>query len=247
MAEIINGKLQLPNVTLAAATSVKVRETIRALSYSMRGIDFGEVLLITHKKPAFLPKGISYRHIDEMKSIDDFNYNMVYNLGDYIDTDYVLLVHYDGFVVHPEKWQDAFLDYDYIGSPWPLPKVEGTFLDANGNLCRVGNSVSIRSKRLLNYPKKAGIPFETDDGCMHEDGFLCVSIRHLLEAEGMRIAPLELAAQFGREHTIAENKGIDTFVFHKWWGENATCPNFTKKPDPITRAVRRLKKKRKER
>lgn len=235
-------KLKLPNVTLAAATSVLVPETIKALEYSMRGIDFGEVVLITHKKPKHLPEGITYKHIDEMTNIDSFNYNMVYNLGDYIDTDYVLLVHYDGFVVHPEMWQDAFLDYDYIGSPWPLPKVEGTFLDANGNLCRVGNSVSIRSKRLLEYPKKAGIPWETDDGCMHEDGFLCIYIKHLLEEAGMRIAPLELAAQFGHEHMLPETEGITPFVFHKWWGTNADYPNFVKKPGIVKRAVNKLKR-----
>lgn len=236
-------KLQLKNVTLAAATSVLVPETIQALLYSMRGIDFGEVVLITHKKPRNLPKGITYKHIDEMKDIDSFNYNMVYNLGDYINTDFVLLVHYDGFVVHPEMWQDAFLDYDYIGSPWPLPKVEGTFLDKSGNLCRVGNSVSIRSKRLLDFPKKAGIPWETDDGCMHEDGFLCIYIKDQLEAAGMRIAPLELAAQFGHEHMLPETEGITPFVFHKWWGTNAQYPNFIKKPGFFKRAFRAVKRR----
>ena len=48
-------KLQLPQVTLIAVTSVKIYETIRALTYSMQGIDFGEVVLVTHKKPFGLP------------------------------------------------------------------------------------------------------------------------------------------------------------------------------------------------
>ena len=42
-----NEKLKLPNVTLAAMTSVSVYETVKALQYSMRGIEFGEVTLIT--------------------------------------------------------------------------------------------------------------------------------------------------------------------------------------------------------
>lgn len=33
-------KLKLPNVTLAAMTSVSVYETVKALQYSMRGIEF---------------------------------------------------------------------------------------------------------------------------------------------------------------------------------------------------------------
>ena len=153
-------KLKLPNVTLCAMTSVRVRETIKAMEYSMRGIEFADALIITDKKPVFLPKGIHYRHTSRLNHINDFNYKMVYELGDYIETDFVMLVHYDGFIVHPELWRDEFLDYDYIGAPWPLPK-EGdntTYRDIHGNLCRVGNSVGIRSKRLLDYPKRRAFP-----------------------------------------------------------------------------------------
>ena len=74
-------KLSLPNVTLAAMTSVNVYETIRALEYSMRGISFGDVVLITHRKPLSLPKGIRYSHTSKLDNIDKFNYKMMYELG----------------------------------------------------------------------------------------------------------------------------------------------------------------------
>lgn len=235
MPEIKNGKLQLPNVTLLAMTSVKVSETIKAMEYSMRGIDFAEAVLVTHRKPWFLPKGIKYKHIDKLNDIDRFNYETVYHMGEYVDTEFALLVHYDGFVVHPEAWKDEFLNYDYIGSPWPLPK-EGditTYRDVNGNICRVGNSVSIRSKRLMEFPKKANIPWvgEELNGVTYynEDGFICCKIRHLLEAEGMKIAPIEVAKYFGHENMIPEIEGITPFVFHKWMGTNVHYPNFSQK------------------
>ncbi len=160
-----NGRLQLPNVTLVAMTSVKIWETIKALQYSMQGVDYGEVVLITHRRPLFLPKKITYKHTSRLTNIDCFNYKMVYELGDYIQTDFALIVHYDGFVVHPESWRDEFLDYDYIGSPWPLPKPGKvhSYHDVYGNLCRVGNSVSIRSKRLLDFPRKANLKWEKDE------------------------------------------------------------------------------------
>lgn len=234
MSEYKNGKLQLPNVTLLAMTSVKLQETIKAMQYSMQGIDFADVVLITHRKPFFLPKEITYKHIDKLDHIDRFNYETVYNMGDYVDTDYALLVHYDGFVVHPEKWQDSFLDYDYIGSPWPLPP-EGdttTYRDINGNICRVGNSVSLRSKRLMDFPRKANIPWvgEELNGFVYfnEDGFICCKIKHLLEAEGMKIAPIEVAKYFGHENMIPEVQGITPFLFHKWAGTNAQYPKFGK-------------------
>lgn len=76
-----DGRLQLPNVTLMAMTSVNVRQTIKALQYSMRQIDFGDCVLITHRKPFFLPKGIRYAHTSKLTNIDCFNYKMLYELG----------------------------------------------------------------------------------------------------------------------------------------------------------------------
>ena len=46
MSEYKNGKLQLPNVTLAAMDSVRVKATVKALEYSMKNIDFGQIVLI---------------------------------------------------------------------------------------------------------------------------------------------------------------------------------------------------------
>ncbi len=226
MAEYRNGKLQLPNVTLAAMTSVNVRATIKAMQYSMRGIDFGAAVLVTHRKPLFLPKEIEYAHIDKLTEIDKFNYAMIYEMHKYIHTDFMLLVHADGFVVNPDSWRDEFLDYDYIGSPFPLPKDDFSYRDINGEIIRVGNSVSIRSKRLLEFPSKAGIPFEADHGYFNEDGFICVKNRHLFLAAGMRYAPLEVAKYFGHEQMLPEFEGIRPFVFHKWEGTNAQYPRF---------------------
>ena len=86
----------------------------------------------------------------------------------------------------------------------------------------------------MDYPKKADIPWEGEYayGKMwyHEDGFICCKIKHILEAEGMQIAPLEEAKYFGHEHMIPEIEGITPFAFHKWAGTNAQYPNFYKEP-----------------
>ncbi len=220
-------KRQLPRVTLAAVTSVNLYETVQAMRYSMRGIDFGDAVLISDQKPWYLPRNIRFAEIDPLDSIDRFNYDLVYRLKDYIRTDYVLLVHADGFVVHPECWDDRFLDYDYIGSPWPLPENDISYRDAAGRICRVGNSVSIRSRRLLEYPSEHQLPWEPVwDGSYNEDAYLCCLFKNEMEAAGLKWAPFELALRFGREHPLPENAGMDTFVFHKWWGENRDYPKF---------------------
>ena len=231
MAEYRNGRLQLPNVTLVAMTSVNIRATVKALAYSCRKIDFGVVTFICHKKPYFLPKYIEYQHIDKIDEIDKFNYDMIYEMYRYIHTDFCLLVHADGFVVNPDSWRDEFLDYDYIGSPFPIPPADDhiTYRDINGELIRVGNSVSIRSRRLLEYPAKAGIPFEADHGFFNEDGFICVKNRHRFLAAGMTYAPYEVAKCFGQENHLPDMDGIRPFVFHKWMGPNAEYPNWIPK------------------
>jgi len=228
MAEYKDGKLQLKNVTLVAMTSVKISATIKAMEYSMRGVDFGDAVLITHKKPFFLPKNIRFAKIDILDNIDKFNYDMVYELYKYINTDYIMLVHYDGFVVNPNEWRDEFFDYDYIGAPWPLPK-EGdniTYRDPDGKLIRVGNSVGLRSRKLLEAPAKLGIPWQSFYGWYNEDGFLCCHHHKELEEYGCKFAPIEVAVHMSREWDLPESEGVTPFAFHKWNGSNKDYPKF---------------------
>lgn len=236
-----NQKIKLPRVTLVAMTSVDIYETIQAMKYSMRGIEFGDAVLITDHKPWYLPKNIRYSHTDKLDDIDKFNYKMTYELYRHVNTDFALIVHADGFVIHPENWKDEFLDYDYIGSPWPLPKNDYAYRDSKGQICRVGNSVSIRSKRLMAFPKEHELPWErVDDGFYNEDIYICCHSKNAMEEYGIKWAPFELALQFGREHPLPENKGVEPFIFHKWWGENKDYPRFYSPYKRFKMAVRPL-------
>ncbi|WP_242839425.1 DUF5672 family protein [Butyrivibrio sp. NC2002] len=234
-------KLCLKNVTLCAMTSVNVYETVKALKYSMKDIDFGDVVFISDKKPFYLPKNVRFSYTDKLDSIDKFNYKMTYELCRHIKTDYALIVHADGFVIHPELWRDEFLNYDYIGAPWPIPDNDYLYRDREGNLCRVGNSVSIRSKRLMEYPGKHNSKWvPVYDDFYNEDIYICCYLKKEMEQEGIKIAPLEEAVYFGREHALPENKGIEPFTFHKWRGENADYPRFYSPDKRIKNAIRPL-------
>lgn len=219
-------KLHLPNVTLIAMATRNVEETLQALRYSCLGVRYGSVKLLSHYTPYGLDSDIEFHRIDKIKSIDDWSYKIVYQLNDNVDTDFALLVHADGFVVNPESWRDEFLQYDYIGAPWPLPKDDFSYRDIHGAVIRVGNSVSVRSKRLLALPSQLPIPWEADHGYFNEDGFICVKNRHVFETHGMRFAPLEIAKYFSHEVMIPEVRGIRPFAFHKWAGSNRDYPRF---------------------
>ena len=221
-----NKKIQLRNVTLVAMATKNVEETLQALIYSCKGIEFGSVKLLSHYTPYGIDKKVEFIRIEKINSIDEWSYKIIYELNQYIETDFALLVHADGFVVNPTSWKDEFLDYDYIGAPWPLPKDNFSYRDIHGNIVRIGNSVSMRSKRLLELPIKLNMPWEPYHGYWNEDGFICVKNKHIYEANGMKFATLEVAKYFSHEAMIPEVCNIKPFMFHKWAGSNQIYPKF---------------------
>ncbi len=206
-------KIKLPNVTLCCIGSEKYKnQHQKALNYSSRGIEFGAIKNI----------------IVNTNTIDEWNKAVVFDLGDYIDTDFALLIHPDGGIGEPELWRNEWLNYDYIGSPFPLPTDNFSYRDINGKIQRVGNSVSLRSKKLLQLPKKIGMEWKPFHEFYNEDGYICVNMRHIFEANGCKFAPFEVALHFGKENPLPENKGLKTFVYHKTIGENSRYPDFEK-------------------
>lgn len=191
--------ISLPNITLIALTNKDFEGHKKAIDESCEGIEFGAVKLIWDEK---------------CNSIDEWNRKIIYELHNYVDTDFAMLIHADGYIIHPELWQEEWLNYDYIGAPWPLPQDEYSYRTPMGEVVRVGNSVSLRSKKLLHLPQRIGMEWKSFYGNTNEDGFLCVHNRDILEQSGIKFAPLEVAKHFSKEHEIEENKGLETFAFH---------------------------------
>lgn len=220
--------LKLKNVTLIAFTSVKLEKTIKALLYSCKDIEFGAVKLVSDIKPDNLPAPIVHEYCDKMSNINEWNYAAIYKLGKHIDTEFAMLIHDDGFVVNADSWRQEFFDYDYIGAPWPLPNDNFSFRDINGELIRVGNSVSLRSKRLIDLPVKLNLEWKPFHGYYNEDGFICVNYRHIYKEHGMKFANIDVAKYFSHETMIPEISGIKPFAFHRHYGTNSAYPNYGK-------------------
>ena len=191
-------KIKLPNVTLVAVTSKQFEAHQIALDKSCEGIEFGAVKLLdlnTH-------------------TIDEWNKAIIQELHKHIDTEFALLIHADGYVIHPELWKDEWLQYDYCGSPFPFPTDNFSYLDEGGDLVRVGNSVGLRSKRLMELA--ATREWRPYYGNTNEDGFITCHNRKWLESQGCKFMPFEEAIHFGKEHEMPENVGLKTFLFHKY-------------------------------
>jgi hypothetical protein len=206
--------LNLENVTLVSVTSVNLEKTILALKYSMKGIKFNEVLLLTDKD--VFPNDIKTIKIDKLDYIA-YSKFIVYELHKYINTDFALIIQNDGFVINPDKWDDKFLEYDYIGAPFPIPPSHDniSYRDPFGNLIRVGNGgFSLRSKKILSLPTKLNLEWKPYFGYYNEDGFFAVHNKHIFEDNGCKFSPVDLAARFSIEKETPETVGVTSFGFH---------------------------------
>lgn len=196
-----SSKINLNNVSLIALTGVAkdLPAHVEALKKSCEGIEWGATKII-------------YDH--KIDSIDKWNHAIIYDLWKYVDTEFAFLFHHDGYVINPHLWNPDWLNYDIIGAPWPMPQDNYSYLDDKGNLVRVGNSVGLRSRKILKLPTDLNLEWKYYYGNCNEDGFLHCHNRSILEANGIKFAPLDVAVHFSKEHEIPENVGLSTFAFH---------------------------------
>lgn len=189
--------ISLPNITLILLTNQDFEGAKRAIDKSCEGIDFGAVKIIWDEK---------------IDGIDEWNRKIIQDLYKYVDTSHALVIHQDGYVINPDKWNPEWEELDFIGSPFPLPTDDYSYLDEGGNLQRVGNSVSLRSRRLMELASTR--EWKSYYGNTNEDGFISCHNRQWLESQGCKFGTFEQALHFGKEHTLPENKDLETFLFH---------------------------------
>jgi hypothetical protein len=191
--------LKLPEVTAIALTGINLDEHKRVLDLMCKDIEFGAAKIIWD---------------ENIKSVDDWNRKIVYDLWKYIDTSHCFLFHADGVIENPHLWNPKWLEYDYCGAPWPLPQDDYSYRDPFGNIQRVGNSVGLRSRKLLKLPTDLNLEWKSYYGNTNEDGFFSVHNRYIFEKHGCKFMPFEEALRFGKEAPLPENEGLKTFCTH---------------------------------
>lgn len=162
---------------------------------------FAKTVFITDK-PEYVDEGWECHRIKPFEDYTDFNKFMLKGLYYHIETEYVLVMQFDGFIIHPELWSDEFLAYDYIGAPWPCLRKE--YAVGTGGF-------SLRSKKLLKALQDDRIVLPPE--FVAEDLCICRTYRSLLEVHhDIQYAPVEVAERFCYE-SGPPPKG-DTFGFH---------------------------------
>lgn len=208
---------KLPSVTMIAVDCTnRINATIDAMKICAENIDFGDVVLLRHEKPDNLPEFITYKQIEEIKNIDEYNKFMFLELYKYFDTKHCLTVQDHAYIINPEVWEDNWLQYDYIGCAWAI--VPNAYVANNGERVRVGNGgFSLRSRRICEIPPEEGWGLREEQGFKNEDGQInCYYRKEFLE-KGINYAPLEVAIKFGYEKPMQENNygHMKTFGFHR--------------------------------
>jgi hypothetical protein len=193
-----NNQLDLREITLCAADCLNPHLAARALTKSADLCRFGDSILFTHDAKV-RSKGVRIKKIPPLTSKDDYSVFILKKLAEYIKTDWVMIVQWDGFVVDPSAWMPEFLHYDYIGAEW-LWHEDGMTVGNGG--------FSLRSKKLLRL---CADRLDWEVG-YNEDELICKKYRSVLESDhGIRFAPVEIARRFSYEEIRPE---YPTFGFH---------------------------------
>jgi hypothetical protein len=187
--------MKLPQVTIVCVDSVNYSEAINAFHKSIEKIEFSKALFFSDVKLEVKAENIT---IPKIRSTEEYSHFIFKELNQYITTDFVLIIQYDGYVLNPECWEESFLDYDYIGARWSY---RDSFNVGNGGF-------SLRSKRLLeelSLPKYQKIH--------PEDHHICRTYGKALKDKGFKFAPEEVSERFSFEIRRSRCK---TFGFHGW-------------------------------
>jgi tetratricopeptide (TPR) repeat protein len=185
----------VPGTTLVCADCRNHRLAADAISRTLDRCRFERALFFTDVPMEI--GGVETIEIPRIASSDDYSRFVMKELEGYVDTEFALVIQFDGYVLDGSRWSTEFQQYDYIGARWDLK--DGMAVGNGG--------FSLRSRRLL-----AALQDPRIDAGQTEDLAICRTYRPLLEQEhGIRFAPEPVAERFAFE-TVPSS--VPTFGFH---------------------------------
>lgn len=192
--------ISLPTVTLVCIDTVNYGPAINAINKSLEKIKPAKTIFFTDIA-CVANDQFDVINIKHLYSKKDYSKFMMKELGKHIDTEFMLVIQWDGYVLDDSVWDDEFLKYDYVGAPW---------IYSDGK--NVGNGgFSLRSTRLHQILGADNfiLPMSL------EDDAICRTYREYLEGTyNIKFAPEELAHKFSFE---LQRPRQETFGFHSFF------------------------------
>jgi len=205
------------SISLVCFDTIRYDKSIFAIKKTLECIDIDKIYWFSDI-PLEFETNIPVEHIQIDKIDKDIFYyhtGILYTkiMPTYINTDFSLYIQSDGFAVNKNAWDDRFLDYDFIGAPWPFHQEDGN----------VGNGgFSIRSNKLHKALLELDIPLELL-AREPEDYIICtIYKKELEEKHGIKFAPEELACKFSMETAYEYPKQ----AYNYWIGKSFGFHNF---------------------
>lgn len=219
---MINGK----TITLAIVGTTNHSLMSFAVNKTVENVNIDKIKVFSDK---IIDCNSDYEFISLPNSFNLYDYSnfLLKELNNYIDTDFVCVIQYDGFATNKNAWDDNFLNYDYVGSYTsvyhpPLLK----FLQDTRNQhfikqkwYNIGGGFSLRSKKLLEaladpYIRSSVYNFAVKAMYNCEDIFIAILYKSFLEEKyNIQFAPADPCLDFSSEIVYGYTQCLG---FHGW-------------------------------
>ena len=175
------------DVTLVTIETMYHDMARRALEETLKRLPFKNVLIFSDKEVLPGATHVKIEHGDMLS----YCTLLLKGMAEHVTTSHMIFQQWDAMVHDEYQWTDEFLDYDYIGAPWPWQSPENA----------VGNGgFSLRSHRLLEKLQAPHIQLDpAGEHGVQEDSYICLVHKPELMAAGIKYAPLGLANRFSME------------------------------------------------
>ena len=108
--------IELPRMTTIAIDCYNYGLATAALQKCNEQVKAARTVLLTDIPLEI--DGIEVVQIPTISSKEQYSEFCIKELYKYFDTDFVLVVQHDGYILNGDAWNDEFYNYDYIGAPW---------------------------------------------------------------------------------------------------------------------------------
>lgn len=187
---------KIQDLTVICVAGNKHAESIASLYKAKEQIYAARYVLLTNID--LEASGIEVYNVGGLDTWEKYNHFIIKELAAYFDTEYCLIVQWDGIILNGQLWSDDFLKFDYIGAAW---------LDGE---CGNGG-FSIRSKRLMDIVANDDFIEITTP----EDVCLCqLYKRYLQNKYNITYAPKEVCDRFSFELNPPKNHTFGKHAFH---------------------------------
>jgi hypothetical protein len=199
------------NITLVAIDFLWHDLTRYAIETSLKRVSISEIITISDREIISGAKFISHKPVN---SLGEYANIMLKEVVDHVNTSHALYVQWDGMAYNKFCWDSQFLDYDYIGAPWPF-EVE---TESVGN-----GGFSLRSKKLLEACRDNAIQL-TEEIPTSEDKLIGYKHRPYLEDKyNIKFPSIDTASHFSFELGVHK----PCLGFHGLWNVFNLMPDET--------------------